>query len=112
SCMRQILLILFCGWCMAATAQRSPITGQVLQPDGSPLQGVTVQVKGTNTATVTDAQGRFSLSGPNARTLVFSYVGFSTQELDVSGNTPLRVVLEAQAGELDDVVVVAFGTRT
>ncbi|MBX6361861.1 MAG: TonB-dependent receptor, partial [Acidobacterium ailaaui] len=91
------------------------ITGVVRDSLGNPLAGVTVKLKGTNTGTVTDAQGRFSIEVPNQQAiLVFTYVGYQTQEIPVSAyvtGQELAVTLHQQASALNELVVVGYGTQ-
>jgi hypothetical protein len=67
--------------------QQHEVTGVVRDAHGNPLIGVTVQVKGTNTGTVTDAQGRFSLEVPDNAVLTISSVGYQSQDISVGGRT-------------------------
>jgi TonB-linked SusC/RagA family outer membrane protein len=87
-----------------------PITGRVTQANGEGLPGVTVLVKGTSNGIGTDAEGRYTLNVPEGATLVFSSLGFVTQEQTVTGAT-LDVVLVADTKALDEVVVVGYGTQ-
>ncbi len=87
------------------------ITGQVTgEEDGQPLPGVNILLKGTSRGTNTDANGNFSLSIPDAGgTLVFSFIGFVSQEIDVTSATALTVALKSDAATLGEVVVTALG---
>ena len=86
------------------------IKGSVSDSAGKPLQGVSVNVKGTTFGTSTDGKGRFSLRITEAKpVLVFSYVGFATQETPVNGQTIVNVQLAAKDGQLLTVVVSALG---
>src|SRR5690606_20168210 len=81
--------------------------------DGLGLPGANILVKGTFTGTVTDIDGRYSLHVPNATdTLVFSSIGYITQEVAVNGRTTINVVLEEDVESLDEVVVVGYGTQS
>ncbi|HUN03944.1 MAG TPA: carboxypeptidase-like regulatory domain-containing protein, partial [Niabella sp.] len=93
-------------------AQGKIITGTVTDSkDGMPLQGVTVSVKGTTVATQTNASGAYSLNVPvSANTLVFTSVGFVTQELLITGNE-VDAALISTTTAMENVVVVAYGTR-
>ncbi|NUY81903.1 SusC/RagA family TonB-linked outer membrane protein [Flavobacterium sp. MAH-1] len=82
------------------------LTGTVHDTRG-PLPGVTVAVKSRNTATVTDASGRFSIDATTGYTLVFSFVGYKTQEITLAAHTQLTVTLEEDATALQNVVVNA-----
>lgn len=91
--------------------QSLEIKGQVRDPEGEALGGVTVRVKGNETTTVTDASGNFHIRVPDAdAVLIFSYVGFRPTEERVGDRTVINVVLSEEAGALDEVVVVGYGT--
>ncbi|MCM1292183.1 MAG: TonB-dependent receptor [Bacteroides sp.] len=92
----------------AMTQQSENATGTVYDSDGEPLVGVSVLVKGTQTGTMTDANGRFSLRANKGQTLIFKYVGFDQQEAKVTG-APLEITMSGQQ-QLDEVVVVGYGT--
>ena len=88
-----------------------PVSGRVTGPDGGGLPGVTVLVKGTSIGTSTNADGSFSITAPEASTLVFSYVGYKTQEVAVGSNSAINVTLAADEQKLNEVVVVGYGTQ-
>ncbi len=92
-------------------AQNKTVTGTIVDQEGSRVAGATVSVKGSTLGTSTNASGAFSLSVPEtARTLVVSSVGFSEQEVAI-GDGPLNIVMQAAAGNnLNEVVVVGYGT--
>lgn len=93
----------------SSVAQQN-ITGTVSDSEG-PLPGLTVHVKGDHSvATSTDGNGKFSLSVPTGSILVFQMVGLKTQELKAT-STPMSVLMELSSTDLEDVVVVAFGTQ-
>ncbi len=93
-------------------AANVPVSGRVTQGNGEGIPGVTVLVRGTTIGTSTDANGAFTLSVPEGGTLVFSSVGFLTQEIPVSGATSsLAVTLKESAKDLSEVVVVGYGTQ-
>jgi TonB-linked SusC/RagA family outer membrane protein len=93
--------------------QNVPVAGRVTDLKGEPLPGVTVLVKGTTTGTSTGTDGTFSLSVPENSTLVFSSVGFKTQELPVAGaNSSITITLSDDQQSLKEVVVVGYGTQT
>ena len=78
-----------------------------------PLPGVTILLKGTQLGGVTDADGNFRLTlpGNTEHVLIFSFVGMKTREIKVNDAKPLTVVMEEDAREMDEVVVVAYGTQ-
>ena len=89
-----------------------PVSGRVTQPNGEGLPGVTVLVKGTTIGTNTDAGGNFTLNVPEGGTLVFSNVGYTRQEIAITGATSsLAVALKEDAQALNEVVVVGYGTQ-
>jgi TonB-linked SusC/RagA family outer membrane protein len=103
-----ILLMLLSLQVMA----QSKITGTVTDAkDGSPLPGVTVLVKGVQGGTQTDVNGGYSIqvAAPNA-TLVFSYTGYTSQEVSAAGKTTIDVKLTAEIRNLNEVVVIGYGT--
>ncbi len=96
---------------LSAFAQVSKSGRVTSELDGSPLQGVSVQVKGSSTGTATDAQGNFTIQVPdNNATLVFSYTGFATQEVKASSDAVLNVALASADNAMNEVVVIGYGT--
>ncbi len=96
---------------LSAQQAKQPVSGTVTDESGEPLVGVTVMVKNTTTGTTTDAQGHFQLSVEPGATLVFSYLGYNTQEIAVGNKTSLKVALQDDSQNIDEVVVVAYGTQ-
>ena len=88
---------------------QSAVTGQVKDQTGEPLIGVSILEQGTNNGTVTDMDGNFRLNVAQGKTLNISYIGYKTQALRVSGSR-LNVVLEEENTNLNEVVVVGYGT--
>lgn len=87
------------------------VTGKVTGDNGEELPGVSILLKGTNTGATTDVNGHFKLSIPEGSgTLVFSYVGYLTQEIQVGNRSVIDVKLEADTKALEEVVVVGYGT--
>ncbi|MFD1872281.1 SusC/RagA family TonB-linked outer membrane protein [Hymenobacter bucti] len=112
--MRKLLLILLAGlWAAAALAQtRVAVTGKVTDKAGAEIPGVTVLVKGTGQGAATDVNGVFKIScAPDSR-LVFSFLGYVAQEVALNGRPTVNVTLATDSKQLDDVVVVGYGTQT
>ena len=108
-----VIMLLFLP-CMAmkATSQNLAVSGVVTSAsDKMPLIGVSVLVKGTTNGTITDFDGKYSLGVENGQTLVFSYIGFITQEILVTDQTSLNVELKEDTEVLDEVVVVGYGVQ-
>ena len=95
-----------------AFAQNITVKGKVIDGgDKSSLPGVTVLVKGTQTGTQTDANGNYSISAPANATLVFNFIGYAALEQAVANQTTLNVSLASQDQQLEQVVVVGYGTQ-
>lgn len=91
--------------------QQQRITGTVTDRSGNPLPGVSVVAKGTTTGTVTDADGKFSLDRPaEAKILTFSFVGMVSQEVEIGAQAFFNIVLAEAELELDEVIVIGYGT--
>lgn len=90
---------------------QSNVTGKVTEKSTSlPLPGVNVFIKGTTTGTATDFDGNYQLSINNGDILVFSYIGFVTQEITYTGQSPINVELTEDAAQLNEVVVTGYGS--
>ncbi|MEM9260614.1 MAG: carboxypeptidase-like regulatory domain-containing protein, partial [Bacteroidota bacterium] len=95
---------------IASTAWGQQITGTVTDGDsGETLIGVNVIVKGTTSGTTTDLDGNFALTASASDVLIFSYTGYTTQEIAVGGQSTINLVLAPDAETLDEVVVVGYG---
>jgi len=92
-----------------AYAQSQTVQGVVRDSQGEPLIGAGVLVKGSSEGTVTDSEGKFSLSAMTGQTLEFSYIGYNTAEAQVNGKY-LEIVLSEDQNLLDEVVVIGYGT--
>ena len=93
-------------------AQAVRVSGKVVDEDGQPLPGVSVVLKGTTTGVATDVNGEFILMVPKAEgaVLVFSFVGMKTQELPVTADRPMHVVMVADSEQMEEVVVTGYQT--
>ncbi len=106
-----LLLVLLA---LPALAQSRRVTGQVTSAeDGTPLPGVSIIAKGTSRGTQSDANGNYSLElPPNINTLVFSFVGVTTQEISVGNRTTVNVAMSNDTRALDEVVVTGYGAQS
>ena len=103
------VLLLF-GVYLVSAQQNLSVSGVVTDAtDGSSLVGVSVQIKGTSSGTVTDIDGKYSLNVPQGSTLVFSYIGMEKQEISVRSRV-VNVKMQSDARMLDEVVAVGYGT--
>ncbi len=91
-------------------AQNRNVTGTVTDQTGKGVQGVTVSIKGTNTATSTDASGAYRIAAPDSGTIVFSSVGFETIEMPLTSQSTLNASLTSSSSNLNEVVVIGYGT--
>jgi TonB-linked SusC/RagA family outer membrane protein len=93
------------------SAQSIPIKGKVTGPDGSPIIGASVSIKGQKNGTVTDITGTYKLQAPKNAVLTFSFIGYLPQEVPVNGRSDIEVKLEEDQKKLDEVVVVGYGQQ-
>ena len=108
----KLLTSLFFVLFFSAAAMAQTVSGKVTDAANRPLAGVTVTVKGTSRATVTNESGNFSINATGTDVLVLTSVGFSTQDIPVNGRPNITVNMAAGAEEnLDEVVVTALGRR-
>ena len=95
-----------------AFAQNITVKGVITdKEDKTTIPAVSITIKGTNTGTQTDATGKYSLSAAPNSILVFSYVGYVTQEIPVDGKETINIVLSSAYQSLEQVVVVGYGTQ-
>ncbi|MEX0314707.1 MAG: carboxypeptidase-like regulatory domain-containing protein, partial [Allomuricauda sp.] len=89
---------------------QTQIRGTVTDNTGEPLPGVNIVVQGTTTGTQTDFDGNYAISASDGDVLMFSYIGFTTQNVTVGNSPIIDVILQESTSELDEVVVVGYGT--
>ena len=90
--------------------QSKRVSGKIVDSEG-PLIGATVLEKGTSNGTVTDIDGNFSLDVNPGATIVVSYVGYISQEIKVGSQSNFNITLDAEGGNLNEVVVIGYGTQ-
>ena len=108
--------ILLAGCCLlvaaALHAQQRTVTGKVTdQTDGSGLPGVSILVKGTSQGTATDADGNYSVDASSDNVLIFSFIGYETQEVTVGERSTIDISMVTATETLGEVVVIGYGTR-
>ncbi|MEN7548487.1 SusC/RagA family TonB-linked outer membrane protein [Rapidithrix thailandica] len=92
--------------------QEVTISGTVTSTeDGAPLPGVSILVKGTTKGTTTDFEGRYKLSAPENATLIFSFIGYQTQEIAIGSQSTINLTMKPDISQLDEVVVVGYGVQ-
>ncbi len=105
-----VLLVLVCS--LFGYGQSIQVKGVVSSAeDKQPIPGVSVVVKGTTTGTITNLDGSYTLSAPQNATLVFSFVGLTSQDVAVNGRNSVDVALASTISSIDEVVVVGYGTQ-
>lgn len=104
-----ILVGLTSVWQVRAQQGEVNVTGTVINA-GDPLPGVSVQVKGTSSGTITDIDGRYSINAPSQGVLVFTFVGMKPVEMGINGRNVIDVVMADESQSIDEVIVVAYAT--
>lgn len=105
-------VIMMLGICIEGQAQTTKsVTGVVTDNLGEALPGVNVAVKGTTTGIITDLDGNYALQCPNNATLVFSFIGYKTQEIPVGKQSVINVQMVEDTQNIEEVVVVGYGTQ-
>ncbi len=107
---KQILLIAFFHVTSLTLFAQSPVQGKVTTNEG-PLAGVTVTVKGTQTSTITDMAGKFSISAADRSVLVFTHINYVMQEITVNGTDEINVTLTPANSNLNEVIVIGYNTQ-
>lgn len=106
-----LLILLLFGGLSTVFAQSGMVQGVVTDAsNGSPLPGATIQVKGTTTGTTTDVNGKYKLTVKSGATLIFSFIGYETQEKVVQPNTTVNVQLKPTVSKLNELVVIGYGS--
>ncbi|WAC41959.1 SusC/RagA family TonB-linked outer membrane protein [Pedobacter sp. SL55] len=110
---RLLIVLLFCSVALPeAFAQSITVSGVVKDKTGQEIPGVSVIIKGTTTGVSTTTDGKYAITVPKAgTTVVFSFIGMTTQEIIVTKSETINIVLDDAANTLNDVVVVGFGTQ-
>src|SRR3954463_1986891 len=114
--MKQILQCYLCAVVLLlihppGMAQTNSISGTVVGADNMALPGVTVALKGKSSGTVTDSDGKFTINAEASDVLLFSFIGFETQERQVGSSRELSITLQESIASLQEVVVVGYGTQ-
>lgn len=107
---RLLLFLLVCSATQLSFAQ-TRVTGVVADENGVPLMGVNVIQKETSNGTTTDFDGNFAITVPDDAILVFSYIGFVSQDVPINGRSQLSITLQEDAAALAEVVVIGYGAQ-
>ncbi|GAF02766.1 SusC/RagA family TonB-linked outer membrane protein [Saccharicrinis fermentans] len=110
-CGKWLLLLVFGLFCTGAFAQQRTVTGTVTgAEDGYPIPGVSVVIKGTTIGTITDLDGKYSIKAENGNVLVFSFIGMTTSEVQVSSSVH-DLKMKTDLVSLEEVVAIGYGTQ-
>lgn len=104
-------LVPFLLICAVATAQAQNIRGKVSDENGMPIPGVNILVKGSTLGTTTDVDGQYALAADGDQVLVFSFIGYVSQEVSVANRSVIDITLQTDTQMLNEVVVVGYGTQ-
>jgi TonB-linked SusC/RagA family outer membrane protein len=105
-----VLMLLLVAGIPAAFAQSRTVSGTISDASGTRLAGVNIIVKGTSVGTTSNADGQFTITVPQgSNTLVFSYVGYGTEEVNIAGRSSIDVTMQSGTSEMESVVVTALG---
>jgi len=108
----KLLLFIFLIFSIAGFAQSIEVSGNVKDPTGNPLPGVSIVIKGTTTGTETDFDGNFTINTINSGDiLTFSFIGFVSKDVIITNNKFLNIQLEEDTQALDEVVIVGYGSQ-
>ena len=105
-----LLLFLMAFSTHLALAQNVQVSGQITDENEMPIPGASVLVKGTSTGAAADLDGNYNISAPANATLVFSFIGYSPKEVAIGNQSQIDVQLEPDVSDLEEVVVVGYGT--
>lgn len=109
---KSLLVFLFLITCFSAFAQNIKVSGKVTDGvSNEALVGVSIKLKGSTIGTQTDVNGGFSINVPSNGTLLITYLGFLNQEIQVNGRTTINLKLSPSTSELDQVVVIGYGSQ-
>jgi TonB-linked SusC/RagA family outer membrane protein len=102
---------LFLGFALWGMSQRATVTGTVKDETGEPLPGVNIRLEGTNSGTITDADGVYSINVSGAQSVLqFNYIGYASQSITAGNRNVINVIMVEDVAELEEVVVVGYGT--
>ncbi len=104
-----VLFLLFLSF--NVYSQTRVVQGKITDETGEPIPGATILLKGTSTGTAADLDGNFSINAPDTGILVFSFIGFSSMEVEIGNQSTIDVTLRPDLSDLEEVIVVGYGTQ-
>ena len=106
-----LMFLLINVFSLITYAQSYELKGSVVDETNAPLPGVNIIIEGTLNGVITDTNGEFTMLVSQNETLVFSFIGFNTQNLPITGQNNVKIILLEDTSELDEVVVIGYGTQ-
>ncbi|GAB3648591.1 TonB-dependent receptor [Echinicola sediminis] len=106
------MILLGCLISFRTYGQNTSISGAVSDENGETLPGVNILLQGTSTGTITDIDGNYTIEAPSEGTLIFSFIGYKSQSVPISGRSKIDITLSSNLENLEEVVVIGYGTRT
>ena len=107
----KFLIVLLCSFAIQNVIAQKEFKGSVVATDNSPLPGASIVVKGTINGVQTDLDGNFSIKATAGDVIVISYIGFKSKEIVLTNSDNYKIILEEDVGQLDEIVVVGYGTQ-
>ena len=108
--MKKILLLTVLISLTLIGSAQSQITGRVIDPDGGALPGVNVIIQGTTNGTLTDIDGKYSINASSSDVLVFSFIGYADEVIQIQDQSVINVTMKEDVQSLDEVVIIGYGT--
>ena len=109
--MKQLILLILCILCFGFSAEaQKTVTGKIIDEFGEPIPGVNILEKNTDNGTFSDFDGKYSVKVADNAILVFSYLGFKTQEVSVTGKTEISITMATDNTQLEEIVVIGYGS--
>ena len=110
--LKHVLALLVFTFCANMYGQQKTVTGIITDSSGLPLPGASVLVKETNVGAQSDFDGNYSIKAKKGDVLVFSYIGYKSQEVIVAIEKRINVSLSEEANKLDEIVITGYGSQT
>ena len=105
-----LLLILTLPFIFVTGQEGHEVTGRVTDLEGLGIPGVSIQIQGTRQGGITDLEGNYQINVPSNGVLEYSFIGYATQQVEVAGQTKLNIQLAETPFDMDEVVVIGYGT--
>ena len=109
---RFVILLIISAYCNISFGQGLSVSGTVTEKaNNSPIPGVTIMIKGTTKGVTTDIDGKFTIKSESNDILVFSFIGFLTQEEPINGRAIINIALSEETKQIEELIVIGYGTQ-